>query len=203
MTENIVRDPEENFRFLVENNRDILTIRDADGRIRYTNPSFQTFMGYKPEQMIGTTGFDLLHPDDRAAVEQAMEQLWKNPGERGLIRCRARHAEGYWVSFEITGYNLLDDPDVRGVVVQGRRIFDPIHDPSADRADGIDAPKSSLTGKRLSGVLSTCASCKKIKDEKEAWQQIETYIRDRAPVEFSHGMCPECVGLWYPGYAVQ
>ena len=53
--------------------------------------------------------------------------------------------------------------------------------------------------KTLTGVLPICASCKKIR-EGEKWQQIETYIRDRSQVEFSHSMCPECTQLWYPGY---
>jgi hypothetical protein len=48
--------------------------------------------------------------------------------------------------------------------------------------------------------LPICASCKKIHDENGKWQQIETYIRERSKVEFSHGMCPECARLWYPDH---
>lgn len=46
--------------------------------------------------------------------------------------------------------------------------------------------------KQLSGMLPICASCKKVKDDNGYWRQIESYIRDHAEVEFSHGMCPEC-----------
>src|SRR5215467_9105516 len=161
MTDHALCVPEEPFRLLVENNRDILTIRNADGRIRYANPSYQTVMGYKPEDMVGTTGLDLLHPEDRPGVEQAMSQFWKNHGARGLVRYRARHAQGYWVTVEVTAYNLLADPEVRGVVIQGRRIYDLIYNPSGDLSQeqrGIDAQPSSPTGPTLSGVLSACAS---------------------------------------------
>jgi hypothetical protein len=46
--------------------------------------------------------------------------------------------------------------------------------------------------KRLSGLLPICSSCKKIRDDKGYWNQLEAYIRDHSEVEFSHGICPEC-----------
>jgi signal transduction histidine kinase len=47
--------------------------------------------------------------------------------------------------------------------------------------------------KILSGFLPICASCKKIRDDKGYWNQIELYIRDHSEAEFSHGICPDCV----------
>ena len=44
----------------------------------------------------------------------------------------------------------------------------------------------------LSGMLPICASCKKIRDDKGYWNQIEAYIRDHSEAEFTHGICPEC-----------
>lgn len=52
--------------------------------------------------------------------------------------------------------------------------------------------------KRLSGLLPICASCKKIRDDKGYWQQIEAYIRDHSEADFSHGICPECAKKLYP-----
>jgi len=46
--------------------------------------------------------------------------------------------------------------------------------------------------KTLSGLIPICASCKKIRDDKRNWQQIEEYIEDRTNVQFTHGLCPEC-----------
>ncbi|MGH9669812.1 MAG: GAF domain-containing protein [Terriglobales bacterium] len=50
----------------------------------------------------------------------------------------------------------------------------------------------------LSGLLPICANCKKIRDDKGYWNQIETYIRDRSQAEFTHGICPECAQRLYP-----
>lgn len=52
--------------------------------------------------------------------------------------------------------------------------------------------------KLLSGFLPICASCKKIRDDKGYWQQIESYIRDHSEAEFSHGICPDCAHKLYP-----
>lgn len=57
--------------------------------------------------------------------------------------------------------------------------------------------------KRLSGLLPICASCKKIRNDQGYWEQIEIYIREHSEAEFSHGVCPECIGKLYPEYFKQ
>jgi AmiR/NasT family two-component response regulator len=52
----------------------------------------------------------------------------------------------------------------------------------------------------LRGLLPICASCKRIRDDKGYWHQVEVYIRDHLNVEFSHGLCPECARKLYPGF---
>lgn len=52
--------------------------------------------------------------------------------------------------------------------------------------------------KILGGFLPICASCKKIRDDKGYWNQIESYIREHSEAEFSHALCPECAKRLYP-----
>jgi len=52
--------------------------------------------------------------------------------------------------------------------------------------------------KQLSGLLPICASCKRIRDDKGYWNQIESYIREHSDAEFSHSICPECQEKLYP-----
>ena len=52
--------------------------------------------------------------------------------------------------------------------------------------------------KTLSGLLPICASCKKIRDDKGYWNQIEGYIQDHTDAAFSHGICPGCIETLYP-----
>jgi PAS domain S-box-containing protein len=46
--------------------------------------------------------------------------------------------------------------------------------------------------KTLRGILPICSSCKKIRDDKGYWQQVEVYVSDHTHADFSHGYCPEC-----------
>ncbi len=54
--------------------------------------------------------------------------------------------------------------------------------------------------KTLSGLLPICASCKKIRDDKGYWNQIESYIREHSEAKFSHSICPDCVKKMYPEF---
>jgi DNA-binding response OmpR family regulator len=54
--------------------------------------------------------------------------------------------------------------------------------------------------KKLRGILPICANCKKIRDDKGYWTQVEIYIRDHSGTEFTHGICPECAQKLYPAY---
>jgi len=49
----------------------------------------------------------------------------------------------------------------------------------------------------LSGLLPICSSCKKIRDDKGYWNQLETYILDHSEAEFTHGFCPDCMKNLY------
>jgi len=51
--------------------------------------------------------------------------------------------------------------------------------------------------KHLRGILPICASCKKIRNDKGAWIQIESYIREHSEAEFTHSICPECFKKLY------
>ncbi|MBN2232395.1 MAG: sensor with HAMP domain protein, partial [Deltaproteobacteria bacterium] len=52
--------------------------------------------------------------------------------------------------------------------------------------------------KTLRGLLPICANCKRIRDDKGYWHQVEAYIKAHAEVDFSHGICPECYAKLYP-----
>lgn len=55
--------------------------------------------------------------------------------------------------------------------------------------------------KQLSGLLPICASCKKIRDDKGYWNQLEHFISSRSNADFTHGICPECAETLFPEVA--
>jgi AmiR/NasT family two-component response regulator len=68
------------------------------------------------------------------------------------------------------------------------------------RRTNAELEQALVTVKRLRGVLPICAGCKRIRDDQGDWQHVERYIRDHAEVDFTHGLCPECVAQFYPDY---
>jgi hypothetical protein len=64
----------------------------------------------------------------------------------------------------------------------------------------IELKDALYTVKTLSGLLPICASCKKIRDDKGYWNQIESYIQTHSEVQFSHSICPDCAKKLYPNY---
>jgi hypothetical protein len=67
-----------------------------------------------------------------------------------------------------------------------------------ERERMIDELKEALANvKTLRGLIPICASCKKIRDDKGYWSQVEVYVRDRSEAEFSHGICPDCMKKLY------
>jgi len=56
----------------------------------------------------------------------------------------------------------------------------------------------SATLKTLSGLLPICSSCKKIRDDKGYWNQVERYILEHTDAELTHSICPECSKKLYP-----
>jgi hypothetical protein len=62
----------------------------------------------------------------------------------------------------------------------------------------VQLQKALSEVKTLRGFIPICASCKKIRDDKGYWNQIESYIQTHSEAEFSHSLCPECVKKLYP-----
>jgi diguanylate cyclase (GGDEF)-like protein/PAS domain S-box-containing protein len=110
------------FRSLVENARDVIHVINPDRTTRYVTPSIKRLLDYEPEEIIGRSVMEFIHPDD---LERALVELRAGraaPGTGMPIEVRVKHRDGSWRIFEGVGRNLLDDPVVRGVVINSRDV---------------------------------------------------------------------------------
>ena len=57
--------------------------------------------------------------------------------------------------------------------------------------------------KTLRGIVPICSHCKKIRDDRGFWNQVEVYVHDHSEAQFSHGICPECIRELYPEEAAE
>ncbi len=115
------RHTEEEFRALIENSRDVITVLDEDGERTYTSPSMTEVLGYQTDALVGESVLDLVHPEDRDRVAGCLDEVISGDSP---VRSefRIRHKNGMWRRFETVGVNLLDDPAVDGVVLNSRDV---------------------------------------------------------------------------------
>ncbi|HBZ68608.1 MAG TPA: hypothetical protein DEP35_02180, partial [Deltaproteobacteria bacterium] len=120
-TEQALRETEGRYRQLVENAHDLVTEVDADRRRVWVSPNYRTVLGYEPQELVGHSVFDNLHPDDRAHATEAFARFLDGD-EPGEVFLRARHKDGSWRSFEATGGVFVTAAGERRAVVISRDV---------------------------------------------------------------------------------
>ncbi len=105
-TAEALRESEERYRVLTEHTLDIVSESDEEGRLVYTSAATQAVLGYRPEELVGTTPLLLIHPDD---VETCAARFLDTLQSRAVVRSapyRVRHRAGSWRWLEGAGVAL-------------------------------------------------------------------------------------------------
>ena len=117
-----LRASEGRFRSLVQNSSDIVLLLEPNGRILYESAAVQRVLGRDPAERVGGSIYDYMHDEDISHVQGVIAGLVGRPSGQATIEVRIRHADGSWRWMEGVGTNQLDDPDVRGIVLNYRDI---------------------------------------------------------------------------------
>jgi diguanylate cyclase (GGDEF)-like protein/PAS domain S-box-containing protein len=114
-----LRESEQRFRALVHHASDVFTVIGADAVIRYQSPAIKQVLGYPTEDIIGRSFLDLVEPDDQDIAGQLFERSRMRSGVPtvGEVRMRPLGDGQAPRRFEMTATDLLDDPTVRGLVL--------------------------------------------------------------------------------------
>lgn len=122
LAEEALRKSEEQFRSLIENSSDIITILGEAGIIYYLSPSIERSFGYKPQELIGQNISVFIHPDDMPHFTDVFMEKIKNPNITSSIEVRALHKDSSWRILESIGKKLPPDLAVTGMVLNSRDI---------------------------------------------------------------------------------
>ena len=115
---------ERRFRSLVQNSSDAVTVVDPDGTVRYQSSSVEHLLGYAAEELTGRKLTQLMHPDDvRGAVEFLASVVRSGEGS-SRVEWRLHHRDGTWITVDTIASNLLEEPTVRGIVLNIRNVSD-------------------------------------------------------------------------------
>ena len=116
------RASDERFRSLASLSPDIISIFDREGRLTFNSAAALRIHGYRDEDLIGHSTFEMVHPDDRAAVQAGFAAMLKDPGKPAMVRYRYRNADGSYTWMEAAGRNELNNPNLRGIIAISRDV---------------------------------------------------------------------------------
>ena len=152
-----------------------------------------------PDVMAGKTDFDFFSEEHaRPAFEDEQELI------RTGVPIVGKVEKEVWLDGRETWVRTSKMPfrDKDGRIVGTFGISEDItamKQAEAEREHLIQELQSALASvKSLSGLLPICSGCKKIRDDKGYWSQVESYIQQHSEATFTHGMCPDCIKKFFP-----
>ena len=185
----------------VEQSPASIVITDCAGNIEYVNPKFIEVTGYTMAEVLGKNPRILksgeMNPEAYGVLWQTITAGKEWSGE---FHNKKKNGELYWESASISP--IRDPADRITHYVAVKEDITARKQTEAERDMLIQDLQDALAHvKTLSGLLPICANCKKIRDDKGYWSQVESYIQTHTEATFTHGICPDCIKKLYPDLA--
>ncbi len=105
-----------NQKTMIANISDVIVILDRDAINRYKSPNITNWFGWQPEELIGQSAWDEVHPDDLRDMQSLFFSLLEKPGAAGTAECRYLCKNGKYAIIEITLVNLFHNKVIQGVL---------------------------------------------------------------------------------------
>lgn len=181
-------------RIMFEQSRDGLVILDIDGNVIEANRRFADMLAYSLEEIHQLKVWDW---DAKIGKDKILEMIAEVDAGGAHFVTRHRRKDGTIIDVELSN---------NGLIFKGKKLVFCIcrditqrQQLEIERQHLILELKNALAQvKTLSGLLPICMHCKKIRDDKGYWKQIETFLKEHSEAEFSHGICRECAEKYYP-----
>ena len=181
---------EARFHNIVTISTDGVVIVDSFGKILFVNPAAKFLFGRKEEELLGEQfGFPIV------AGEATELQIANRGRKQTIAEMRVLGAE--WEQ-KPAFLATLHDITEQKLAEEKAELY------LAELEKKNEELQEALTNiKTLSAMLPICAYCKKIRDDKGYWSQVEEYISKHTATQFSHGICPECVKKVYAEMGIE
>jgi PAS domain S-box-containing protein len=188
---------ETQLRSILENSLDPIGV-SRDGIHEYVNPAYLRMFGYRSvRDLLGKSVLTVIAGDDRAEIQRRIDRRRRGEQVEGCYETRGLRADGSMLEMEVhvSTYRLngkLYSLVILRDVTERKRSMREKEMLIAELREALSKVKA------LSGLLPTCAGCRKIRDDAGEWQEMETYISAHSEADFSHGLCPHCAERLYP-----
>lgn len=166
-------------------------ITDVNGNICFVNPAFCKMFDYNQQEIIGENAAKLFTAKEVRKFSDVISiiDISKNEVEEFIVQ----KSGGTTFAVEVSAFNITSAANqISGRMASFLDITSK-KEIENDRERLIGKLQNALdTIKTLRGIIPICSYCKKIRDDKGAWEQMEAYISEHSEAHFSHGCCPEC-----------
>ncbi len=194
--EGALRESEEKYRNLVERANDGVIIVQ-NGKVKFSNPRLAEMLDYTVEDIINTSFLDYVFPDERSIVSDIYKRRLQGKDVPDIYEMIALQKDGRRIDVE-TNSGIIT---YHGKPATLSFIRDITERKKAEKAREklINELQEALKEiKTLRGILPLCSFCKKIRDDKGYWEQVDVYIHKHSQADISHSICPECAKEHYP-----
>jgi PAS domain S-box-containing protein len=187
---------------IVESSNDAIIGQSKDGLIVSWNAAAERLYGYCADEAIGRS-LDFLFPSERRSeLVPMLERVCCGERVNHFEMAQRTKSGGLLdVSLTISPVQTKDSVLV-GISITARDVSERKRQEQERERLIRELKRAMAEVKTLSGMLPICSHCKKIRDDRGYWNQIESYICARSNAKFTHGMCPDCVGHLYPDLQV-
>ena len=144
-----LRRSEERLRGLIEHGSDIILTIDASGVLTFVSASVQRVLGYTPDELVGTSPFPLMHPEDVSQVEEVLHARLREPGVGEPTTFRLRAKDGSWRHLEGIGTNPGPEAHIAGLAVVVRDVTARVQAEEALRRREAILEAIGVVGERL------------------------------------------------------
>jgi len=186
-----LRNSEKHYRILMDESMDPTFSFYADGTYRYVNNAFAKGVGKTLDEIIGRKIWDVFEKDEADKRFAIVKKVFTE-GKTEEIEVRVPLPSGDTYYLTTVKPILNDSAAVETVICTSKNITKRKLAEIALKKEHDKLLKALKEIKTLSGLLPICASCKKIRDDKGYWNQIEGYIQKHSEAQFSHAICPDC-----------
>ncbi|MDP8286959.1 MAG: PAS domain S-box protein [Candidatus Electryonea clarkiae] len=114
--ENTLRDTNARHSAMIENIGDVIAIMGADGMTKYQSPNIEKWFGWKPEDLIGTSGWDWMHPEDIERVQKEFSKMLEKETP-STVEYRFKCKDGNYKWIELTAVNRIKEPEINGLLL--------------------------------------------------------------------------------------
>jgi PAS domain S-box-containing protein len=171
-----------------------LIITDIEGIIRFANPAFCKMFDYSMSEIIGKDSAELFSDREVNKIIDVLSVVDDSSSTNQEFVVEKKSGEAFVVEASVSSVTSASGEPVGRMasffdITERKILEDDLEKKLQDALDQI---------KVLSGILPICSSCKKIRDDKGHWDQIEAYIKEHSEADFSHGICPDCAKKLYP-----